>query len=310
MKCVYEFGNFRLNTLERVLESAGQPLSVAPKALDVLIVLIENRGRIVEKEDLMRNVWPDTFVEDNSLAFNISVLRKLLGESGAAPHYIETVPRRGYRFIATVAEVESALPRVEAAREQEVKPTLLGTPQNTQETATTLGKLARKWAFVSALLILTAAAILTAHFRRTPKLTETDTIIVADFMNKTGDPVFDGTLHQGLEVQLEQSPSLSLIPEARIRKMLRLMGQPADARLTAELALDICKRTASSAVLEGSIASLGSQYVLGLRTQNCSTGEILHHDQVQAARKEDVLNALSQIARGVRLHMGESHGDD
>jgi DNA-binding winged helix-turn-helix (wHTH) protein len=89
---VYEFGNFRLDTLERVIESAGHPLSIAPKALDLLIVLIENRGRIVAKEDLMRKIWPGTFVEDNNLAFNISVLRKIFGESGASPHYIETVP--------------------------------------------------------------------------------------------------------------------------------------------------------------------------------------------------------------------------
>ncbi len=92
MKGTYEFGEFRLDTVERSLASAGRPVSLAPKALDVLIVLVENRGRIVERDDLMKRVWPDTFVEDNNLAFNISVLRKLFGESGTSPHYIETVP--------------------------------------------------------------------------------------------------------------------------------------------------------------------------------------------------------------------------
>ena len=107
MKGTYEFGEFRLNTVERSIESAGRPVSLAPKALDVLIVLVENRGRIVEKDDLMRRVWPDTFVEDNNLAFNVSVLRKLFGESGTSPHYIETVPKRGYRFVAEVREAAS-----------------------------------------------------------------------------------------------------------------------------------------------------------------------------------------------------------
>jgi DNA-binding winged helix-turn-helix (wHTH) protein/TolB-like protein/Tfp pilus assembly protein PilF len=107
MKCVYEFGEFRLNTVERSIESAGRPVSLAPKALDVLIALVENRGRIVDRDDLMRKVWPDTFVEDNNLAFNISVLRKLFGESGTSPHYIETVPKRGYRFVAEVREAVS-----------------------------------------------------------------------------------------------------------------------------------------------------------------------------------------------------------
>jgi len=107
MKGVYEIGEFRLDTVERSIESACRPVPLAPKALDVLIVLVENRGRIVEKDDLMRRVWPDTFVEDNNLAFNVSVLRKLFGESGTSPHYIETVPKRGYRFVAEVREAVS-----------------------------------------------------------------------------------------------------------------------------------------------------------------------------------------------------------
>ena len=104
-KRIYTFGSFRVDVPERFVESAGSRLSLAPKALDVLIVLIENRGRTVEKEFLMNQVWPDTFVEDNSLAFNISVLRKLFGDNGASSQYIETVPRRGYRFVADVVEV-------------------------------------------------------------------------------------------------------------------------------------------------------------------------------------------------------------
>ncbi len=111
---VYDFGEFRLDTRERVLEAAGRPVPIAPKALEVLIVLVRNGGHIVEKEQLIREVWPDTFVEENNLAFNISVLRKLLGESSAAPRYIETVPKRGYRFIAEVAEIPG---RAEASPE-------------------------------------------------------------------------------------------------------------------------------------------------------------------------------------------------
>jgi eukaryotic-like serine/threonine-protein kinase len=161
-------------------------------------------------------------------------------------------------------------------------------------------------------VILPAAAAVLAmaagyfYLHRTPRLTDKDKIILADFTNTTGDPVFDGTLRQGLAIQLEQSPFLSLVSEARIRQMLPLMGQAADARLTGDLAREICERTASVAVLEGSITSLGSQYVLGLRARNCSTGDVLDDEQVQAARKEDVLNALDQIARKFRIRVGES----
>jgi eukaryotic-like serine/threonine-protein kinase len=143
-------------------------------------------------------------------------------------------------------------------------------------------------------------------FHRTPKLTDKDTIVLADFINTTGDPLFDETLRQGLAVQLEQSPFLSLVSEERIQRTLGLMGQPADARLTPQLAREICERTAGAAVLEGSVASLGSQYVLGLRAKNCRNGDVLDEEQAQAARKEDVLNALSQIASKFRARVGES----
>jgi len=139
-----------------------------------------------------------------------------------------------------------------------------------------------------------------------PKLTDKDTIVLADFTNRTGDPVFDETLRQGLAVQLEQSPFLSLVSDQHIHKALRLMGQPVDARLTPELANEVCERTAGAAVLDGSIAPLGSKYVLGLRAKNCRTGDVLDEEQVQAARKEDVLNALTQVASKFRTRVGES----
>ena len=118
--------------------------------------------------------------------------------------------------------------------------------------------------------------------------------------------VFDETLRQGLAVQLQQSPFLSLISEERIRRTLPLMNQPADARLTPNLALGVCARTGSAAVLEGSIAALGSQYVVGLRATDCATGGLLANEQTQAARKEEVLGALSEIATRFRTRVGES----
>jgi eukaryotic-like serine/threonine-protein kinase len=165
-----------------------------------------------------------------------------------------------------------------------------------------------KWwkalAAAAGVLALAAAGYLYLH--RAPKLMDTDRIVLADFTNKTGDPVFDGTLGQGLAVELEQSPFLSLVPDERLRETLRLMGKPADAQLTPEIANEICQRTASTALVEGSISSLGSQYVLGLRAKNCRTGEILDQEQMPAARKEDVLNTLSLIAGKFRTRVGET----
>jgi serine/threonine protein kinase/predicted Zn-dependent protease len=170
--------------------------------------------------------------------------------------------------------------------------------------ATAIGK---RWKMIvpaAAVLVLSVGGYF--YFHHTPRLTDKDTIVLADFTNTTGDPVFDGTLRQGMAVQLEQSPFLSLVSDEGIQQALRLMGQPTDSRLTPQVAREICERTASAAVLDGSIASLGSQYVLGLRAKNCRTGDVLAEEQVQAARKEDVLNALGQIASKFRTRVGES----
>ena len=145
-----------------------------------------------------------------------------------------------------------------------------------------------------------------SHRELRPQLTDKDTLILADFENKTGDPVFDETLRQGLAAQLEQSPFLSLISDQRIRKTLALMKRSPDAKLTPEVAQEVCARSGGAAVLQGSLAAVGSRYVLGFRAKNCRNGDILDEEQVQVSKKEEVLNALSQIAAKFRRRAGES----
>jgi serine/threonine protein kinase/tetratricopeptide (TPR) repeat protein len=205
---------------------------------------------------------------------------------------------------AAVPAAEEAASRSPTERELGQEPSLTEA-KDARATAGETSALRRRWPLVAGLLLAGFVVAGYFYFHRTPKFTDKDTIVLADFKNTTGDPVFDGTLRQGLAVQLEQSPFLSLISDERIRKTLRLMNQPPDARLTPERAREICERTASAAVLEGSIASLGSQYVLGLRAKNCRTGDVLDEEQAQAARKEDVLNVLGQIASKFRTRVGE-----
>ncbi len=162
---------------------------------------------------------------------------------------------------------------------------------------------------IAAMACLAASAIAAGaffSFRRPHPLGPKDTIVLADFVNHTGDPVFDGTMRQGLAIQLEQSPFLSLVADERIQATLGLMKQPANAPLTLEIAREVCERTGAAAVLGGSITSFGSRYVLGLRAENCRSGKIIDEEQVQAASKEDVLNVLSQIAATFRTRVGES----
>jgi len=144
--------------------------------------------------------------------------------------------------------------------------------------------------------------------RKPHVLTDKDTVVLAELTNTTGDPVFDGTLRQGLSVQLEQSPFLSLISEGRIQQTLRLMGQPPDTRLTPEIARELCQRTGSAAVLDGSIAKLGNQYVLGLKAVNCASGDVLAEEQATADSKEHVLKTLADTSSKLRWRLGESLG--
>ncbi len=150
------------------------------------------------------------------------------------------------------------------------------------------------------------AGVLLLRSRSAAPLSEKDTIVIADFTNTTGDAVFDGTLRQGLSSQLEQSPFLNLLSDERVAQTLALMAQPKDARLTRELAREVCQRTASAASIEGSISSLGSQYVVGLKAVNCRSGDALANEQATASGKEQVLKALGEAAAKVRVKLGES----
>ena len=295
---IYRFEQFEVDDREFRFSEHGAPLQVEPKVLRLLLYLIENRSRLVRKQELLDTVWRDAMVTENALTRAIGLLRKSLNDDSRVPKFIETVPTAGYRFIARVTTAD------------EISATELATPLELPPTATkakTKFKPSTKWILASAFLLAIAAAGVVLFFSHRKKiLTEKDTVVLADFDNSTGDPVFDGTLRQGMAVQLEQSPFLSLISEERIQRTLRLMDQPADARLTMAVAREICERTASAAVLDGSIASLGTQYVLGLRATDCRTGKVLAEEQVRAARKEDVLNAMDQVAGKFRTRVGES----
>jgi serine/threonine protein kinase/Flp pilus assembly protein TadD len=165
------------------------------------------------------------------------------------------------------------------------------------------------WGKILPAVVILAALIAGGLYwrsRQSGKLGEKDTIVLADFTNTTGDAVFDGTLRQGLAVQLEQSPYLSLISDERVQQTLKMMGQAADARLSPETSREICQRTASTAVLDGSIAQIGSQYSIILKAVNCANGETLASAEAEASDKSHVLDALSKAASEMRGKLGES----
>jgi tetratricopeptide (TPR) repeat protein/tRNA A-37 threonylcarbamoyl transferase component Bud32 len=166
----------------------------------------------------------------------------------------------------------------------------------------------RRWLIFAgaAVVVIGLAAVVSFYFHRAPKLTEKDIIVLADFSNTTGDAVFDDTLKQALSVGLQQSPFLNILADQKMKETLGLMGRSSGERMNEETAREVCQRTGSAAVLAGSISSLGSQYVLGLKAVNCNSGDMLAQEQAQAARKEDVLKALDEATTKLRAKLGES----
>jgi eukaryotic-like serine/threonine-protein kinase len=160
---------------------------------------------------------------------------------------------------------------------------------------------------VASLLVIALAAVGQLFFsRKAHALTDKDTIVLSDFTNTTGDPVFDGTLRQGLSVQLEQSPFLSIVSDQQIQQTLQMMDQPADARLTPAIAREVCQRTGSAAALNGSIGQIGTQYLLVLEAVNCASGASLASTEAQAIDKNHVLDTLGKTASDIRGKLGES----
>ena len=222
---------------------------------------------------------------DHSLNRAVNRLRDALGDSAEQPRYIETLPRRGYRFIAPI-ERDAESPQLSASRHIQKK---------------RWGILVMAGAFTIAL-----AAWAFFHFHRAPALTETDTIVLLDFANSTGDAVLDDTLKQALSIQLSQSPFLNILSDQRMNETLQMMGQKPDVKLTPEIARELCQRTGSAAVLHGSIAQIGTRYLLTVNAVNCVSGDLLASTEAQASNKNYVLDALEKTASEIRNKLGES----
>ena len=301
---VYQFGPFEVNVASGELLKNGRPIRLQEQPYRLLLVLLENPGEIVSREELRSRLWPgDTFVDfDGSLRVAVRKLREALDDNAEDPRYIETIPKRGYRFL--VPEVR----KTDTASEITEPNDLAHLQTNTSSVAARQShKPLLRYGLAVAVLLLTAGGIfLWQHRTRARLLTDKDVLVLADFANTTGDQVFDGTLRQGLAVQLEQSPFLSIIPDEKIQQTLGLMGQPADAKLIPAIAREICQRTESAAALEGSIARIGAQYLLTLKAVDCESGKTLASAEAQANDQNHVLDALGKVSIEIRNKLGES----
>jgi DNA-binding winged helix-turn-helix (wHTH) protein/Flp pilus assembly protein TadD len=292
------FSVFELDLETGELRRNGSKVHLQEQPLQILVSLLERPGKVVTRDELRKKLWPsDTFVDfDHGLNAAIKRLRDALSESAEAPVFIETLPRRGYRFIAPVQRgtTETDSP-TDAARRL---PQLAGPVAHRR----------LRWKIVPPVALAVVAVAVSGYFyfARTPKLTNKDTIVLTDFVNTTGESVFDDTLKQGLRVQLEQSPFLNIVSDQKVDEQLKLMGRSAGERLTPGLAQDLCQRMGSKAVLKGSISRLGKNYVIGLSASKCDTGDELGSEQVEVDNQEHVLRALGESATEMRKRLGES----
>jgi DNA-binding winged helix-turn-helix (wHTH) protein/cytochrome c-type biogenesis protein CcmH/NrfG/predicted negative regulator of RcsB-dependent stress response len=321
---LYRFDSFELDPSKRLLRRDEEPVWLAPKAFDVLAYLVMNPGRVVTKDELLKAVWPDSFVEEGNLAQYISALRKAMGNKSSL---IVTVPGRGYQFAAQVRSTElqngiadSVLSEqepgdivVQRVRErtrviyEDVPAARLPAPAPTLLLAagTSRSEKIWRWVAVSALgaLIALAAFYGWRHFASPPPLSD---LVLADFTNDTGDAAFDHSLGRALEIDLGQSPFLNLLTHSKIRETLALMQRKGDETLTPELAGEVCERNNAQAVLEGAIAMLGSKYMVTLAAESCVSGKRVAGYKAVANSKDEVLRALDEAAGRVRRQLGES----
>lgn len=301
------------------LTSGQTVFRVRPQLMDVLVCLARRQGRVVLKDELLAEVWPDRVITESGMVRCIAELRQLLGDSSREPTYIETISKRGYRLVASVEWIESTAAAGEGERVVD-EPTLdppdaggaaLATQPATDPEVPPLAPPFRPrrtgWWLAAALVLAAAAGTAVFQYTRDPApvLTERDTIVLA-FENTTGDPVFDDTLPLALAIQLEQSPYLRILPEDQVRQTLGLMQRPLDTAVTREVGAEVCERSGATALVVSSVATLGRNYALGLEAVGCANGAVLGRQQVEVTGKDAVLGGLGRIATALRRQLGES----
>jgi len=317
-KEIYDFGPFTVDPTERVAFRDGKPLTLTPKVFDTLLCLVRNRGRVLTKDEILQEVWPDTFVEEVNLAVNISTLRKVLGEGPQEGRYIATVPGRGYRFVAEVSSSVGAQgPADSYASSTNASAVSIGHPDPTGRPLTPVSPTSiwsgnhrnKLWIAVATIAAILLGVTLSFRFlrpRQSAGLTVQDSILLTDFENTTGEPVLDDTLKEGTAVSLGQSPFLNLVANDRVRETLRFMGRSAEEHVRLSFGREICQRVGAKAVVSGAVSRLGTAYVVALQATNCVDGTTIAREQLEAKNKEAVLPALSQAAAKLRGKLGES----
>jgi eukaryotic-like serine/threonine-protein kinase len=286
-RTVFAFGAFVLDGARRVLTRDGAALALRPTVFDTLLYLVEHPGRVVTKEELFDTVWPGRVVEESNITQTIFMLRQALGDQ----HGILTAPGQGYRFTQ------------EVRREQRG---LLAKAGWFPAVWTGRGLAFQAGVGFGAAILAIAGGFAAFHPWDTPRADATGTVVVADFQNSTGNPVFDKTLAAATAIDLRQSPHLTVLSPEKIRDTLDLMTRPKDTPLTPTVAQEVCARNNGQETVEGGVSQIGGQYLLTLTATACGDRRVIAADKAVIDRPSGLLPALDAMADRLRRSLGET----
>ena len=315
---LFRFNGCDIDPAARSLTRDGQQISLNPKTFDLLLYFVEHPQQVVTKNELLSAVWPGAFVEESNLTQHVFLLRKALAGDGPPGRFIVTVPGKGYQFTAAVERIPKhtisnpagdlvfhsaqSITRLvveEESDDETPSPTALRDPSKLRK------RLLWTTAAAVIVLLITGGGLLAWRRLHPPPVGHID-LVLSDFENNTGELDFDRTLNLALLVDLEQSPFINLLSRSRIQETLTEMQRGKSEALTPALAMEICERTNAQAMLHGTLAKLGSKYLLILDADSCVSGKQIGGYKTDVASKEDVLHALDSAAGQVRRQLGES----
>lgn len=316
----YRFRSFEVNLRTEELRKHGVKLRIQGHPFRLLLYLIEHRDRVVTREELQKQLWPDdTFVDfEDGLNSAVKKLRDTLGDDAAAPRYIETLPRRGYRFIESVecgnGGGASAASSAVAISEPESPAQPLGGAKGFPAAALPAEKPAarggRLWVWVALggifATIVGLGAVWLLYGRPAFSFSPRDSVLVADFENQTGDPRFDAALRTAFVVSLEQSRHANIFPQVRLGSVLQLMGKSPAERITPAIGREICQRENIRGLITGSITRTGQEYALSAELIDPQTGTTVKSYEERSYGEDHILDALDVIASDIRRDLGES----
>ncbi len=299
---IYRFEDFELHTGRRTLSRFGEKIPLAPKTFEVLVCLVTHAGHVLSKQDVIKTVWPESFVEESNLTQHIFWLRKAFGDKSPC---IVTIPGRGYMFTAPVETLDT---------EKVTPPSQVLLADPTGITSVTPVQLLHSrnayrptyWAFIGIFVVLAVLIGWGARHRLHGAVPgDHHEVVLADFENTTGNADFDRTLKTLLTIDLNQSPYLLVASDSSVRKVLKLMNRSADGDITAPVAREVCERLNDQVILAGLIARFGQKYLVTLTATDCSDGKDLVQTKAVASNREDVIKAVDTVAAEMRERLGE-----